>query len=500
MLTKADFLARVAAEIDDYPEIAALYHAGDPRILQNISAMATMLAMKSAEDEVALAEPFEKVRDSTVRADAAMRGIVQKATPARVRVRAKNKGAFAVKVGVGRTLFDSAGNPWRVAAAVMVPGATDAAPGEATFEAEQVKTVVHTHTVTESAPFYAIPIPESDDGGHLAGVAVSDASGVYVWRNRYLNVAVGERMFHVEADDLGQIYVRFGYRNVVGTQPDAGRVITLTVDYSRGDYTPEFGSPFAFEYIATPYEPNLEMTMDALITPGQDPLSMSALRDLARFPSVYDDDAVFLGEFNYLVRRNFPALRFLSVWNETAEEAARGPSLDNINQLFVAVVGADAAEATLTAAGDDIPAPVEIAEDELTGTQRAIRERILAADDSYGVRFFTPVVVEIPVTIHATVSTSYIADDVAGEIASAVLSEFGADAIRRGGARVLYKRVYALLREKVAALESGEADLKVEVGELDGDGQTPEMWRYVSPASLSVTVENAAAIVNSAWR
>ena len=36
MYTKADFTAAIASTIDNYPAIAALYRAGDPRILQNL--------------------------------------------------------------------------------------------------------------------------------------------------------------------------------------------------------------------------------------------------------------------------------------------------------------------------------------------------------------------------------------------------------------------------------------------------------------------------------
>ncbi len=87
MLTKSDFQQAIADSINNYPAVAPLYQAGDPRIIQHLDAMATMLAMLSAQIETAMTEPFEKVRDSTVLADAAMRGIVRKGTPARVRVK-----------------------------------------------------------------------------------------------------------------------------------------------------------------------------------------------------------------------------------------------------------------------------------------------------------------------------------------------------------------------------------------------------------------------------
>lgn len=78
MLTKADFQKAIRDSINTYPNVAPLFQAGDPRIMQHLDAMATMLSMLSAQVETAQAEPFEKARDSTVLADAAMRGIVRK--------------------------------------------------------------------------------------------------------------------------------------------------------------------------------------------------------------------------------------------------------------------------------------------------------------------------------------------------------------------------------------------------------------------------------------
>ena len=78
MYTKADFQEAIANSIANYPTIAPLYHAGDPRIRQHLDAMATMLAMFSSQLEVAQTEQYEKARDSTVLADAAMRGIIRK--------------------------------------------------------------------------------------------------------------------------------------------------------------------------------------------------------------------------------------------------------------------------------------------------------------------------------------------------------------------------------------------------------------------------------------
>ena len=92
MLLREDFQKAIESSVARYPAVGALVKAGDPRILQHLDAMATMLGMYSAQLEVASAEPFEKTRDSTVLADAAMRGLVPKSSPARLKIAILNKG------------------------------------------------------------------------------------------------------------------------------------------------------------------------------------------------------------------------------------------------------------------------------------------------------------------------------------------------------------------------------------------------------------------------
>jgi hypothetical protein len=236
--TKADFQQLITDSVANYPAIGPLHQAGDPRILQGLDAIASMLAGLSAQQEVAQAEPFEKVRDSTVLADAAIRGIVRKARPGKVRVTLTNKSDQSFSVQAGRNVFDSSGNMYRIETPISV-----ATNSTGTFDTVQIKTEVLVHTVAGSVPFYAIEIPESDDGSYLSGIAVSDADGEYTYIERYVNIFADERVFHVEADDRQRVYVRFGQSGVVGLQPVDGQQITLTISRSIGVISPGAGSP-----------------------------------------------------------------------------------------------------------------------------------------------------------------------------------------------------------------------------------------------------------------
>lgn len=485
MLTKADFQQKIADSVALYPAVATLYQAGDPRILQNLDAMAAMLSMFSGQIETAMAEPFEQVRDSTVLANAAMRGVIRKATPGRVRVSAKNNNATAFTIETGRVILDSVGRPYIIESTVtLAPGATG------TFDAVQVKHTAINHTVAGSVPFYAIEIPTVTDDTYLSGIALSDYLGDYEYRERYVNTWPGDRVFHVEIDDRQVVYVRLGQTDIVGVQPIDGSVLTLTVSHTAGEISIAANSPFSFEYLLIPQESYVDLTLSSLLTKGQNPPDMASLRDLVKYPSVYDHNAVYLGEFDFVVRRAYPTVKFLSVWNEAIEETARGASADNINVLFIAVLSQDGTETVLTEPNPAAPvSPTEILLANYTATQTGIKNTVFAADNGYKVRFITPVRSKIAVTIAATVSTSYVASDVQAKIIEAILAVYGeeASASKRGSSQPLYRSIYALLKEKVPALSDGNADIKITVADPVGNLR-PELWRYVATDSLTVTV------------
>ena len=487
MLTKADFQQAISDSIDNYPTIARLYSAGDPRVIQPLDAIATMLSMLSAQIDVALAEPFEKTRDATVLADAAMRGLIPQATPARVELTLINSGGVEITLDAGRNLLDSSGYLYKTESTAVVP-----ANGTVTVIAKQIETTEITHTVTNSAPFYAVEIPESNDGSYLSEVSVSDSIGDYAYRNSYISVDDGERVYHMEVNDQQQVFVRFGYDGVVGYQPPNGEVITLSISRSRGAIDVEYGSPFSLEYIIDPNETQVEIAMEQMVESGKDPLSIDDLRSLAKYPAVYDDSAVFLGEFEFLVRRHHKDLRFVSVWNEAIEERARGADIRSINCLFVACQS-DSNELTITELPGTTEVPIEIREINLSAEQIAIKNTLLAADDSYRVRFYTPVISLINMTVSAVVATSYLASTVRQAIIDALIEEFGATSYnaKRGMNRPRHKRVYEVLRDKIPALDDENSDFSVEIEDAGASTTRPELWRYVSEDSLTVTVETA---------
>lgn len=533
MLSKADFQQAIADTIGAYPDLAVRYHASDPIVLQHLEAIATMLAMTSQMIDVARGEVFLKARDATIRADAAMRGIVPKAKPAEVLITVQNRGRVSVAISTNRLLLDNRGRTW-----IVTAGANILAGESGEIRAEQRYTYNLTYTVTADEPFHAVEIPsKQEDGQTLMALSVSDSTGDLDWADHYTNVFPEDRIYHVEADDRQRYYIRFGMRDVVGIQPNEGDVFTIRADYTFGDVRPDVGSRFAFDALIDPNEAFIVMEMRELRVRGHSPMGVDVLRMLARYPSIYNYDAVFLGEFDFLIWRHFPDLKFLSVWNERIEERVRGVSTRNINTLFIAVVGADGREpavifnapCNITYFYHDsvaIETPecrlhylgepdlnvdgtwylggyqrynngIEIPENDWTELQHAIREVVRRADDSYRVKFITPIVDIQDWTIGAFIGASYIPETVEDKIRASLVEKFGEVAMKRGQVKIPIQEVYAHLRYTVPEIADPGADIQVTL-EPPPARFLPERWSFVTEDSISITV-SSANIASAQW-
>lgn len=493
MITKQEFSQSAFSSIGNYPTLEVLYQAKDPRLFQNIEAIATMLAMFSSQLEVAQAEPFEKTRDSTVLADAAMRGVIPKATAAILNIKIENEASSILEIGLGRVLLDSSGRYLRVNNSIQVNAGS---VGYVT--ATQVYNVDNNHTIAESRPFYEIAVPMKHEESILSGVRVFDESGdEYTYTDRYVAVTPGEKVYHIEVDEKQNFYIRLGYKGIVGIQPEKGAKFKIQSFYTSGLIdTYAQGDQIVFEVNQSLNDAYVKLSIESVVSTGEAPITTAVLRELTKYPSVYNKNAVYLGEFDYLLRSNFPYLAFLSIWNEAAEEIARAPDVRNINNLFVAVVGNTGQEKYDYFVPGQLPTEVT----ELTDLQKSIQAAILRADDTYSVRFIQPRVREISVSIVANVSTSYDQTVVKNQIQAAVLDKYGQDSVimSRGKAKPKYQELYTHIKKNVAALSVGSADLRIVIEDLAEYDQFPEIWQYVDTPKLDITV-NVENVSTNAW-
>lgn len=467
MTTKAEFQQAIADSISSYPTAAQFYQAQDPRLLSQLNAIATMLAMFSAEQQVESMEPFTMARDMTVLADAAVKGVLAFGKATRVRININNVQNAAFTVATGRRINDTQGRAYRVDTGATIP-----ANSFGFVEAVQESETSFDHTVTVSRAFYQIAVPLPEAGRSIQSVRVLNSDGdAFEYVADFVNVSVGELTFHLETDETQQLYIQFGAANIAGYQPDAGEVMTVIVLQTEGAIEIDAGSLFAFEYSGSLYENGASLTLDSVLSPGAAPMDIDTMREVCSYPSTYDGSAVYLGNFDFLVRRNLSPFKFLSVWNEQREEEVRGADEDNINTLFVAARKNGVVDATL---------------------RQQIKDVILAADDSYKIKDVAVVDVQIPVAIIAYAQAVYDFSAVEQQITEIVLREYGEDSAwaKRGESKILYKKVYDLLETEVQALQGQNSDIRLTVTDPEASIM-PEQFRYVSPSSLSVTVQQA---------
>jgi hypothetical protein len=464
-ILKPDFLLALESAIESRPAAADAYRAGDPRLLAMTDAVATMFAMLSQQLDAAEAEPFLKARSGTILADAALKGILPLAKPAKVRIEVSNPpDGAAVTIAAGRVLLDSRGRRY-----VVDGSATIAAGATAEIAANQLSVRSFDYTVAASLPFLEVEVPPSEDGGFLAGIDVAEGGDAFVYAPDFCNASPGQRVFHVETDERRRVFVRFGADGVAGHQPVAGEVLSFTIRECMGAVELEAGDLFTLEYVLTGDEALLGLALSSVDAMGAAPPDIETLRVLSRYQALHDANAVYLADFDFLLRRQLANVRFLSVWNEQVEESVRGANVGNMNRLFVAydIVG-------------QAPAASE--------TQ--IRSIIGRADDSYAVTFVPVRLVQVPITVTAQVAAVHDPAAVAAQIRQVLLSLYGqtSAAASRGMSKGLrMQALNAALKAGVVALQDQVSDFTVTLGATPP--ALPEDFRYFSSAAMSVAVE-----------
>lgn len=449
-------------EIADYPDIALRYQVSDPLILMQLSAQAAMLADLSTQVEVTAGEPFTKARDVTVLADAAVKGILPYATPSIGKLKVTSTGSVALTITAGRSIIDQQGHYWQV-----ITGATIAAGGVGYITAQQVKSRAVSHTVTVNQPFYSVPL-DQPDVGYIASIAVTG----YTESTDFANINPGEFVYNIKSDDNADLSVQFGMTTVAGYQPPVGTALAITILDTEGALTLATGMKYSFEYAASSQESKLALELSELSQTGTDPMDIATKREICSYPGIYSRSAVYLSNFDFLVRSNIAPVTFLSIWNEAKEEDVRGASLDNINALFIAVRKAGSTDAVM---------------------QSTVSALIKKADDSYRHKYVPVVDVVIPLEITLVVPSVYDSAVVEQAVREVLLDQYGPDSAwsQRGEAEILEKDIYDLARDNVTALTERKANLIVTT---NGSNAVvlPEHYRYITEDSLVITSTEAS--------
>jgi hypothetical protein len=452
--------------LSSYPQVSILYQAKDPTILARLNSIANMLSVASVEQDIAAAEPFTKSRDVTVLADAAVKGVLPFGTSSVVALLVTNATTTAWTVTTGRTLTDAQGRAY-----VVTVGATIPASGSAVVTAKQQESSSSTATVSSSKAFYTIAVTQPDSGS-IVSVAVSNSDGdAFEYIPDFVNVETDEQMFHLQTDENQDLYVKFGAADYGGYQPATGEEFTITVTSTEGDITLSSGALFTFDYTSSIYENGCTVTLSEVLQAGADPLDTDTIREICSYPSLYDSNAVYNNNFDFLIRRSSTVapLTFLSVWNEQTEETVRSASQDNVNCLFIAAIKDDTDQSTL---------------------ESAITTIVTDADDSYKLKFVTVAELTITVDVVLEIASVYDSAEVISAAQELILAQYGRTSAwaKRGQVTVKKKKITTILEDGITALQDDNSDISITIT-YPTVTTLPEQFRYVSADSLNITVE-----------
>jgi hypothetical protein len=461
--TKDEFLQDAVNDIASYPTIAARFQIGDPMIMQGLASMASMLAHLDLQVEITAGEPFTKARDVTVRADAAVKGILPFGTPSIAAIKVTNGSLESVRVLAGRVLQDAAGRYW------LVMSGVDLLPGNVGYmTAKQVSSRTFTHQVAVNVPFYTIALADADIG-YIASVLVDR----FEYSTNFANIEDGEKVYNIKSDETSALSLQFGIAGLSGYQPAIGEQITITVHDTEGAVVLAEGLKFYFEYTGGASDALVVMELSEVIQTGANPMDIATMREVCSYPGIYDDSAVFGSNFDFVVRKDISPVTFLSIWNEAREEEIRGYSLDNINTLYVAARKIGTAQEVL---------------------QAQIKVVILRADDSYKIKFVPVIDVVVPMVVTLTIPSVYDSGAVKQQVRTLLLGKYGPDSAwaKRGEAQILEKDIYALMVDNnVTALTSRLGNMTIDsIG--DDSPVLPEQYRYITTESLVINVQEAS--------
>lgn len=460
--TKDEFYNFALNELSNVETLAERVQIGDVTITQPMAAIAQMMAVLSMQTDLGLSEYWTRARDSFVLADAAARQILPFGSAKIFKIAVRNDSTLSHTILAGRRLLDQRSRLWVVRDGAVI------APGESSYiTAVQYNEHTFTHTVSESKSFYWIAIPEPDANQSLISMQViKTATGEeFSHSEKFNNIELDSLVYHVMGDEQLNLYIQFGHVGKFGYTPSIGEQITVKTRQSYTNYSIEIGSQFSLEYSGEKEE-FLSFFANEELQAGGGAAQISELRELAKYPYLYDENAVYLGEFTQLIYRKMRPFVFLSVWNEAVEESVRGANVNNINTLFVSFIKTNTSVAL---------------------AQEEISKHILLADDSYKIKFVVTKEVQVGFKVSIWLSPLHDSVAVSQKIKLWVIDNYGRNSAwaRRGRQRINISDTTDKLKAAVPELSDGKSDVVITV--TDPNVNLPEAFRYVADASLTIT-------------
>ena len=479
MLTQADFEARIVAVLDDY-EILERYNAQDPIVLRFLRSIAAFLSLFSQEVDISEIEPFIKTRDRSIIADATNKGILPIGMPTQHVLEVLNRSANSITLSQGRMIEDNSGSrPWRLLQSVTVNAGET---GEVLVEQSEYREVQYTVQSTEN--FHRVELQLRDDLS-LAGITVRDNSNqAYQLKKRWMNVEPLEYAFNLTTDSLRRIFIEFGDDERAGRTAQANQVFTFGILETYGDVDVSRLKDASLLDVLTTDETKVSVRFKqgGIVRQGADPLNISQLRVLATYPALYDENAVFLGNFDYSVRQKFMArCHYIAVWNENEQDRYYGVTYQDINHLHIAVVAKNNAEQA--------------------NLETEIIQYIGLLDSLYKDRVRVHAVVEKPfnITLSGRLAAVHDLDGVKAQIKGLLVDRYGRTKL--SASRWLVngfntQGISTQLRTNIVAFQDNISDFSLNVPVVLNK---PHEWVYISEPSITLNIERTAETSGAAW-
>lgn len=485
MSERNKLLTSIGSNINDYPQVAERWRAGDPTVRAMLTSIVETVVFLERDNALNAIEPFIKSKNRTIIADAINKDILPVATPCQHLLTVEYTGTSTITLSQNRLIEDGSGKRWRLMASLTV------GPNEVkTVLVEQsiINRVSMTMPVNE--PFYTVRLSTIEDAYFCAiGVTNQTTGEVYRHAPKFMNAGIDQASYVLQSDDLTSINVIFGDSVRAGKTVQAGEVYEFAISQCYGEIEPTSLSQAALSELLSNDESRLNMYFKAgdLVRAGANPLTVNQLRLLASFPSMYDRSAVFMGNFTFLIMQHFMGrLDYMAVWNETIQERYYGPSLDNINHLNLAIV------AKSTSASES----VQLVED--------IKQLIARADSLLDGRVRTRIVVERPYSIMITGRLGAVHDieSVRTQIKELLIADYGKGSLaanHHNADGFNQQEIATRIRSKIAAFQDRISDFTVSGEDVSTNPVKPHEWAYLSSSSITINLTRTADSGNAIW-
>ncbi|EOD4268379.1 hypothetical protein ACJQ7A_003691, partial [Acinetobacter baumannii] len=318
----------------------------------------------------------------------------------------------------------------------------------------------------------------------LANISIKQGNNNYVIKPRWMNVEPGEYAVTVTTDNLRRLFIEFGDSERAGRTLQANETVIIGILETYGEVDVNRLKDAALLDVLSNDEQRISVRFKAggVIREGVDPLAVSELRLLSSYPSLYDEDAVFLGNFDYAVRKKFmKRAQFISVWNETLQEQHFAITYRDINHLNLVVVAKNPTEqATL---------------------EQDICRYIGYCDNLYEGKVNVHEVVEKPieVKIKGSLASVHNTDMVKTQIKELLVERYGRESL--SSSRWLVngfntQEMGKLINDNIVAFQDRMSDFTIM---LSNELNKPNEWVYVTKDSITVELERTADISGATW-